>query len=477
MVVLVDREKLLKAIIPIIIGIIIAIIPHPSALTSNAWYYFALFATVIAATILEPMPIAAISLIGVVVAVVARLVYSRPSSSISWGLTGFSNSIVWLIFAAYLFALGYSKTGLGRRIALIFIKYLGKKPLGLGYAIALSDLVLAPFMPSNTARSGGTIFPIVSNIPPMYGSSPREGTEKKIGSYLMWTAFAATCITSSMFLTGLAPNVLVQSLAAKQGIQFSWITWFIGFAPVGIFLFIITPYLIFKMYPPEIKESPEAPKWAQEELNKMGKIKGREIAFLIEVILALVLWIIGSNYIDATAVALLVVALSLLSNVYSWKDILTYESAWNTLVWFATLFTLADGLSRVGFVSYVGKEIATSIGWMSPTIALIVIVSLFYWLHYMFASLTAHATALFPIFLATAMGISGMNPVVAAYALSYTLGIMGIISPYATGPAPVYYGSGYIKGNDFWKLGLIFGIIYYVIFIAIGMPWLLFILK
>ena len=54
--------------------------------------------------------------------------------------------------------IGYQNSGLGRRIALFLVQKLGKSSLGLGYAIAITDLILAPFIPSNAARSGGTIY-------------------------------------------------------------------------------------------------------------------------------------------------------------------------------------------------------------------------------------------------------------------------------------------------------------------------------
>ncbi|MEM4028227.1 MAG: anion permease [Desulfurococcus sp.] len=473
----INRSRLLKTLIPIVIGFIISIVPPPQGLTESAWLYFALFVAVIAGVILEPIPAAAIGVIGITIAAISGLVYTTPDAAIKWCLSGFADTTVWLIFAAFMFALGYAKTGLGRRIALLFIKYLGKRSLGLGYAVALSDLVLAPFMPSNTARSGGTIYPIISHIPPIYGSKPGDGTERRIGSFIMWTAFATTCVTSSMFLTGLAPNVLMVSLAAKEKIAMDWLTWFIGFLPVGIILFVATPILVFILYPPEIRRSEEAPKWASEELRKIGRITKREIVFLCEVLLALILWIVAGSYVNATTVALFAVSLMLITSVVSWDDILTYKSAWNVFVWFATLVTMADGLYRVGFVEYMAKMIASTIKGLAPFIALMIVISLFYWLHYLFASLTAHVTALYPIFLATLLSIPGISPRIAAYSLAYTLGIMGVISPYATGPAPVYYGSGYIRGKDFWKLGLVFGLMFYVVYIAIGLPWLMFILK
>ena len=192
-------------------------------------------------------------------------------------MSGFANTTVWLIFGAFMFALGYEKTGLGKRIALLLVKLLGKRTLGLGYAVTLADLILAPFTPSNTARSGGTIFPVIRNIPGLYGSEPGE-TSRKIGSYLMWTALAATCVTSSMFLTALAPNLLAVELVKKTAqIDISWMQWFMGFLPVGVVLIATLPFIIYKLYPPEIKAGTEVPAWAAQELGKMGGLTRNEL--------------------------------------------------------------------------------------------------------------------------------------------------------------------------------------------------------
>jgi anion transporter len=176
--------------------------PPPEGLPPNAWRYFALFAAVIAGIITEPIPAAAVGLTGVVIATVLGLVHADAGEATDWALSGFGNDTVWLIFAAYMLAMGYEKTGLGKRIALGLIRTLGKRTLGLGFSIAMAELALAPFMPSSTARSGGTIYPIISNIPGLFGSRPHDPSRRKIGSYLMYTALASTCVTSSMFLTG-----------------------------------------------------------------------------------------------------------------------------------------------------------------------------------------------------------------------------------------------------------------------------------
>lgn len=471
-----------KLAVVILVGVVLAVLPPPAGLAPFAWYYFALFAAVVVGLILEPVPAAAIGLIGVTVAAVLGLVFSPEqladpkfklsSEAIKWALSGFSNGTVWLIFGAFMFALGYEKTGLGKRIALLLVKLLGKRTLGLGYAVTFADLILAPFTPSNTARSGGTIFPVIRNIPGLYGSEPGE-TSRKIGSYLMWTALAATCITSSMFLTALAPNLLAVELVKKTAqLDISWTQWVIGFLPVGVLLIATMPFIVYKLFPPEIKSGTEVPAWAAQELDKMGGLSRNEVIMGLLVILALALWIFGGAFIDATLVALVVISLMILTGVVKWDDIVSNKAAWNVLVWFATLVTLAGGLSTVGFIKWFAASAAGAMTGMSALVVMVLLVVLFFVIHYMFASVTAHVTAILPVFLAAGMAIPGLPVNTYALLLCFSLGIMGIITPYATGPSPVYFGSGYVSRKHFWTLGLVFGVIFLVALLVIGVPWL-----
>ena len=469
------RGTLARALPPLAVGLVIVLTPVPQGLTANAWRYFALFAAVITGIITEPIAPAALGLAGVGVATVFQLVRATPADATNWALSGFANSTVWLIFAAYMFALGYSQTGLGKRIALHLIKAMGGRTLGLGYAVTLADLILAPFTPSVTARSGGTIYPIVRNIPELYGSRVEDGTARKIGAYLLYTAFASSVVTSSMFITGLAPNALAISLIAKAtNVTISWVDWFKGFAPVGVTLLVVLPALLYKIYPPEIKEAPKTSEWAREQLRQMGAITRHEATLLVLVTGALVLWIGGAEYIDPAMVAILVVVLMVMFRVIPWNDMIGNAQAWNVLVWFATLVTLAGGLAETKFVDWVAQSIAPRLAGLSAFMTIVALVGAFYFLHYLFASITAHTATLLPVFLGIAIKISVVSPVAWALLFGYSLGLFGILTPYASGQCPVYYGSGYITRREFWVLGLILGIIFFAVYIAIIVPWLAF---
>ncbi len=472
-----------RVAVPLLAGAAIALIPAPNGLATQAWYYFAVFIAVILGLITEPLPAAAVGWIGLTFTAVSGLPFTAaqradpgfrlPAEALKWALAGFTNPTVWLIFGALVASMGYEKTGLGRRLALFLVKHLGSSTLGLGYAIALSDLVLAPFTPSNAARSAGTIFPIIRNIPELYESRPGP-TARRMGAYLMWVAFSATCVSGSMFLTAVAPNVLaVGMVKASTGVEITWVQWVTGFLPIGLLLLISLPYVVYKLYPPEVQSSRDVPAWAASELARMGGFTAKEAVMALLGIAALTMWIFGASFIDPAMVALAVISVMLVTGIVTWDDVLANKPAWNVLAWFASLVVLADGLNKVGFVGWLGKSAGTHLVGSPPMVVMVALVTLYFLVHYMFASLTAHATAVLPVVLAIGVAVPDIPIRPFVMLLCYSLGLMGVITPYATGPAPVYFSCGFIARKDFWRLGLIFGLIYLGALLLIGVPWLM----
>jgi L-tartrate/succinate antiporter len=276
-----------------------------------------------------------------------------------------------------------------------------------------------------------------------------------------------------MFLTSLAPNLLAVSFVREtMGLEISWGQWCLGFLPMGVLLFACLPILVYVIYPPEITRSSEVPAWASQELAKIGRLSAKELVMAALVLLALAFWVFGRSHISATAVVLVVISLMIVTNVVSWNDILSNKEAWNVLVWFATLVTLAGGLNDVGFVKWAAENFAGLLGPLSPLAVAAFLVAFFFLIHYIFASITAHTTAILPVLLAVGAGIPGLPTLPFALLLCYSLGLMGVLTPYATGPAPVYYASGYISRAEFWRLGLIFGLIFLAVLLAVGIPYL-----
>jgi len=473
---------------PLVVAALLALMPAPDGLAQHAWYFFAIFIGIVLGLILEPLPGPAIGLIGVTI--VAALApwslfgpaelstpgFNAPNRALEWALAGFSNGTVWLAFSAFMFGTAYDRTGLGRRIALSLVKTMGDRTLLLGYAVMLSDVVIAPFTPSNTARSAGTIFPIIRGLPALYDSKPHDPSARKIGGYVLWTAFATSCVTSSLFLTALAPNLLAVDLARKTGnVEITWLRWFLAAAPAGIPLLLVLPLLVYVLYPPTVKRSSEAPAWARQELTAMGPLSGREAAVALLGVAAIMLWIFGGPYINATTAALVIVSIMLFAGVVTWDDVVANREAWRTLTYLATLVALADGLSRTGFVGWFAGTIGGAMGAFSPNQFIIGLVCVYFFSHYLFASLTAHATAMLPILLTLGLSMPGVPFEKLAVMLGLTQGFMGVLTPYATGPAPVYANSGYITTAEYWRLGTIFGIVFLAALIGLSAPFVLWI--
>jgi L-tartrate/succinate antiporter len=473
-----------KAIAPIAVAVVLALLPVPTGLPHHAWYFFSIFVGVIVGLVLEPLPGAAIALIGLtLVTVLARFVlfspqqllqpgFRLPSAALNWALSGYSNPTVWLIFGAFILALGYERTGLGERIALVLVKRMGKNTLLLGYGVTLADTILAPFIPSPTARSGGIIYPIVSDLAQVYGSKPNDPSSRRVGSYLMWVAIATTCVTSSLFLTAASFNLLAVGFVERlTQTDLHWMDWFRTAAPAIIPLLILIPLLSYWLYPPEVKHSTEVSKWAALKLEKVGSLSRRELILAAIVVLSLVLWVGGGPFISATTVAFVAVCLMLITRVLTWGDIADDKRAWTTFAWLGALIALCDGLNRVGFVKWFADGIAPHMKEFSPHEAMIILLAIFFVAHYLFASVDAYTTALLPVILLTGAAIPGIPVKEFALLLCMELGIMGIITPFADAASPIYANSGYLPAKDYWRLGTIFGAIFLISFLTIATPW------
>jgi DASS family divalent anion:Na+ symporter len=457
--------RIVRGIIIIIIGLLIWYSPVPAGVKKEAWHLLAIFVATIVGLILTPLPMGAVVIFGVM------MTTFTGTLKIGEALSGFANSTVWLIVTAFLIARGFISTGLGRRIAYIFIRAFGRKTLGLAYSVVASELVLSPATPSNTARSGGIIYPIVRSLTNTFGSEPGE-TARKIGAFLMIMEYQATVITSAMFMTSMAPNPLIAELAKKTAnISISWGMWALAAIVPGILSLIIVPFILYKIYPPEIKATPQAAEMAKNELEKMGPMKRTEKIMLFVFILILALWATSEwNKIDATVVALMGVSIMLLTGVIRWDDVLAEKGAWDALFWFGGLVMMASYLNQLGFMKWFATTVGNSLaGWMWIS-ALIVLMLVYFYSHYGFASTTAHVTAMFPAFLAVAVAVKA-PPYLAALTLGFFSALNAGITHYGTGPAPIYFNAGYLDQKTWWKLGLIISFVNIAIWIGIGFPW------
>jgi divalent anion:Na+ symporter, DASS family len=455
-----------KLFIPVAIGITICLLPKPEAVDPKGWQLFGIFVATIGGIVLKPLPMPAVALIGLLACIITNTLNLSEQA-----FQGFSSPIVWLVVFIFFIARGFIKTKLGHRIAYSFVALLGKNTLGLGYGIILTELVMGPAIPSNSARAGGIIYPIVKSISETLGSRPEDGTARRLGSFLTLVAFQGNLIVSSMFLTAMAANPMAQNIAAEQGVHFTWTDWFMAALVPGVCSIILVPLVLFIIYPPQLKVLPQAVSIAKKNLRDMGPMTVQEWAMTGVFIIMLAMWTIGEKYgIPTASAGLLGVCTLLLTGIITWKDILEEHEAWSTVIWLSILIMMSDYLKIFGLTGWFSQEIGNIFAGYHSITALYGLALVYFYSHYFFASNTAHIGAMYGAFLTVAI-IAGAPPVVSALLLGFFSSLFSSMTHYSTGSAPIYFGMGYVPVSDWWLYGLIISVLNITIWLGVGYFW------
>ncbi|MTH79069.1 DASS family sodium-coupled anion symporter [Paracoccus aestuariivivens] len=476
--------RLIPAAITTAFLFVLLLLPRPEGLTEDGWGLVAIFMTTILAIILKVMPIGVMALMAIVLVAVSQVTSDSSHGAISDALASLSNPLIWLIVVAILISRGLKKTGLGSRIGLIFIAMLGRRTIGIGYGLAVCELVLAPFTPSNTARGGGIVHPVMKSIASAFDSDPEKGTQGKIGTYLALVNMHSNPITSAMFITATAPNPLVVdyiSQATGGSLHLTWTAWALAMFVPGIVCLLLMPLALSVLSPPELKRTPEAVEFAQSELNRMGPLKGGEWVMIGVFAMLLFLWanvpamILGLAYrIDPTVTAFIGLFALVITGTISWDDVLSEKSAWDTLIWFGALVMMAEQLNKVGVIGWFSDLLRDSIvnsgmGWQAAGTLLVLV---FVFSHYFFASTTAHISAMMLAFLTVGVQLVPVD-YHGLFILMMASGsaIMMTLTHYATGTSPIIFGSGYVTLGRWWGVGFAMCVGELLIFAILGGLW------
>jgi len=461
-----ERHVWLRWLVVLACGLGIAFCPRPEGVTRESWTLLAIFVATIVGSILRPVPAGAMVLLGV------AALPTFGALKIEKALQGFAEPVVWLVLAAFFLSRGMVKTGLGRRIALLFIRLIGKRTMGLGYSLVMTDWLLATVVPSTGARAGGVILPIARSISETYESRPGESAGK-LGAFLMTMLYQCNVIICATFLTGQASNTIIASLARENtGIQLTHLNWFTAAVVPSTISMLVIPQIIYRLCPPEIKYTPAAAEMASTELKKLGRMSWAEIVMLVVFIVVAMLWLTAGylHNLDTNLIAIIGVCLLLLTNVLTWKDIVSETAAWEVFIWYGGLVLMAKALGETGLTKLFAENTASlTQGWQWWT-ALAVLALVYFYSHYGFASITAHVTAMFIPFLIvciTAGAPAGLTVLV----LAYFSNLNASLTHFGTTSAPIYFGAGYVKQKTWWSVGLLASFANILIWTVAGLIW------
>src|SRR5580765_3602963 len=375
-----NLRSLLKQALSFAVAFGIWLSPIPAGLTKEAWHLFAIFAAAIFAVILNAFPLLTASLLAVAAAVLTRTVDPGKAFAV------FANASVLLVVVAFLVANAVVKSGLGRRISLLVVSVFGRSTLGLGYSIFLTDAMIAPAFPSNTAR-GGVLYPIILSLAQGSGSMPDQEEKRRMGGYLMFCGMASLSVSSALWLTATSGNPIAVSLAEHYGVKINFGSWFLAAVVPVLTMIALLPLILYKLFPPGVTETPDAPKAAREALHTMGSFTRDEWFVAVAFAFMVTGWVMaGTLNLSLAAVAFAGLGTLLATNVLTLDDINTQGGNLVTFIWLAVLFALSSQLNELGFMGYVGGRLTSMLGGIAWPMAYVVLLVLYVLMHYMFVS-------------------------------------------------------------------------------------------
>jgi DASS family divalent anion:Na+ symporter len=444
--------------------VVVYAIPRPEAVQPAGWRLLGIFLATVLGLILQPIPGGALVLLAV------TLGATIGGLTIQEALGGYGDPTVWLVMAAFFISRALINTGLARRIALFFVRLFGRSSLGVCYALSLSDMVLASIIPSNGARSGGVILPILRSIAELYGSLPGP-TAALIGSFLFTGVYQGICITAAMFLTGQASNPLAAGIAAQAGYPITWASWLAAGIVPGLVSMLLVPLVVMRLNPPQIRRTPEAREFAAGELKKMGRWSWQEVVLAVVFVSVCGTWVTsGWHGVDITITALLGSTALLLTGVLTWEDVKTERAAWDIFVWYGGLLRLGKALNDAGVTNEFAKAVGAAFAGQSWVVLLAGALLIYFYAHYGFASITAHILAMYPPFLAVLIA-AGAPIGLVAFSFACFTNLAAGLTNYGTTPSPMFFAHEYVSFRMWWKVGFVVSLVNLAIWSTVGFGW------
>ena len=458
------RSSLRDLAIMAAVFLALILVPRPEAITPAGWRLTALFLVTILGLILRPLPVGALVLIAVALSTIVG------GLTIQESLEGYAYTTVWLVLCAFFISRAIIKTSVARRIALFFVRLCGSTSLGLCYALSFTDMVLASIIPSNAARSGGVILPITRSIAELYDSRPGP-TAALLGSFLMTGVYQGICITSAMFFTGQASNPLLAEMAGQMGFPITWASWALAGIVPGICALLVVPVVVMRIDPPTIRRTPEARDFAARELKEMGRWSRSEKIVCAVFVVVCGLWVTsGYHGIHITTAALLGTGALLVTGALSFDDIKNEKAAWELFIWYGGILRLGQALNDAGVTTELARAVSAAFagyGWV-PLFAVALLI--YFYIHYAFASITAHILAMYPPFV-TVLIAQGAPIGLMAFAFGCFVCFSSGLTHYGTTPAPMFFAHNYVSLRKWWTVGFAASLANVTIWSVVGFTW------
>ncbi|EJP29738.1 transporter, DASS family [Haemophilus sputorum HK 2154] len=466
-------SKTQKLAILVAIPVLFFLIPAPEGLSLIAWRLLGIYIATIVGLVIKPYgePVILLAAVAASAATIGNTAGAEKLVKVGQTLSGYQSGTTWLIFTAFTLSSAFVITGLGKRIAYYMIGWIGNTTLRLGYVTVFLDLLLSPATPSNTARAGGIVFPIINSVAVALGSDP-EKSPKLAGRYLLLNVYMTVKTTSYLFLTAMAPNALALSIMEPVlGFKVNWIEWFLAASVPGLLCLFLIPLICYFIAKPELKHV-DNKNIAKKGLEELGPMSMREKSLAVLFVLALFGWICADFLgVNSTTVALITMVLCIVLNIVSWDDVRKNKAGWDTLIWYGGIIGMSKILENAKFFEWLADTLNKHLDFGDHgMLALVVILILSVSVRYLFASGGAYVAAMIPVF-ATVGKVAGAPVELLTLGLLFANSYGGSVTHYGGGPGPITFGAGYNDIKSWWTAGFIIAFGSLLVHTTIGFGW------
>ena len=466
-------SKTQKLAILVAVPVLFFLIPAPEGLSLIAWRLLGIYIATIVGLVIKPYgePVILLAAVAASAATIGNTAGAEKLVKVGQTLSGYQSGTTWLIFTAFTLSSAFVITGLGKRIAYYMIGWIGNTTLRLGYVTVFLDLLLSPATPSNTARAGGIVFPIINSVAVALGSDP-EKSPKLAGRYLLLNVYMTVKTTSYLFLTAMAPNALALSIMEPVlGFKVNWIEWFLAASVPGLLCLFLIPLICYFIAKPELKHV-DNKNIAKKGLEELGPMSMREKSLAVLFVLALLGWIFADFLgVNSTTVALITMVLCIVLNIVSWDDVRKNKAGWDTLIWYGGIIGMSKILENAKFFEWLADTLNKHLDFGDHgMLALVVILILSVSVRYLFASGGAYVAAMIPVF-ATVGKVAGAPVELLTLGLLFANSYGGSVTHYGGGPGPITFGAGYNDIKSWWTAGFIIAFGSLLVHTTIGFGW------
>jgi len=423
------------------LALIVIIMTHepPGGMTTAGRNALAIFVLCLSLWVTNLIPLAATSLLAI--ALIPLLGVMQPARAFSF----FGNQAVFFLLGVFLLTATMIRTGLSKRVALLFLERFDRSPRFLIFGILVSCAFFALWMPEHAVAA--MMFPIVLEVSSQLDLKPHQSRYgKALFLSLAWGAIIGGVGT---FLGGARAPLAVGLLQESYGQTITFLQWAKAALPVVVLMVPLATVHLMLLFPPDIGEVKKARHFLRQELDRIGPMTAREKRMGLLILATILAWILLGHRVGLAEISILAAIMLFILKIVHWNEIEDYVN-WSVIVMYGGAIAIGKALMETRAVE------SLILGYLPfdqiPAFAILVILAVISILLTEGISNAAAVAVLIP--LGFAIGNKyGLSPLIIVFAVTIPAGLPFCL-PMGSPPNAISYSAGYYSIREMVRAGI-----------------------